>query len=146
MHFPSLKQLENALHSLNGKALINYEVSILGKTDQFYRDTDLDTQNNIDRIEAYWKKSLYQSVAFGSLHNPQLGNIFIVGVLAPTFLYQLEDKTLGMLSAGPYGILRGIGATEAQVLTHLQLLIEGKYLLILRGTNVEIDNYKRLLK
>lgn len=141
--FTSLWQLENAVRDLNGKDLAAYEISILGKTKQFNRDTDRRTTNNTNFLEAYWKKTLYHTVSFANLFNPQLGNIFVVGTLASTFLYQLDGKTLGMLSAGPYGILRGIGATEAQVLTHLQMLTEGKYLLIFRGTDAVLEDYKR---
>ena len=92
----------------------------------------------------YWKNMLDHTIAFDSLKNPEIGDIFIVGALTSTFLNKVDGKTLGMLSVGPYGILRGIGASESQANIYLKLLKNGRYLLIFRGNIEEIDEYKRI--
>lgn len=144
--YANLPLLENALKHLNKEEHINFEISILGKVSQFYLDKDIEVSEDTDILKTYWEKVLGNKNNFGVFHNPEIGNIFIVGALVPTFLYKLDGKTLGMLSAGPYGILRGIGASEAQVVIHLKSLHKGSYLLIFRGVKADLENYKRLLE
>lgn len=144
--FAHLSLLENALKNIKEENLTKFQISILGKVSQFYRDKDIEVSKDTDAIKIYWEKNLDNTIAYGSLYNPQLGNIFIVGPLVPTFLYKLDGKTLGMLSAGPYGILRGIGASEKQVTSHLEMLNKGKYLLVFRGMEADLKDYKRLLE
>ncbi|TVZ28424.1 hypothetical protein JM83_3551 [Gillisia sp. Hel_I_86] len=137
--------LENALKHIE-EDVPNFQISVLGKVAQFYLDKDIEVSKNSDPIRTYWEKTCNNTIAYGCLYNPQIGNIFIVGNLAPTFLYKIDDKTLGMLSAGPYGILRGIGANEIQVSTHLKMLDNGNYILIFRGVKADLEKYKILLE
>ena len=141
-----LPELESALKAIKEQVPAGFQISILGKVVQFYRDKDLKTSTETDTIKMYWEATLDNTIAFGSLSNPEIGDVFIVGALAPTFLYEVNGKTLGMLSVGPYGILRGIGASERQVTTHLKMLKEDNYLLIIRDIEAELENYKRILE
>jgi len=143
--YTHLSQLEAALEHLNNEDLVKFEISILGKFDQFYRDRNIDASENSGIIKTYWKQT-YGSLTYASLNNPQFGDLFIVGSLASTFLYEIDGKPLGMLSAGPNGIFRGIGATEAQVNINLKMLNIGDYLLIFRGVEADLEDYKRLLE
>lgn len=143
--FTHLLQLEKALKHLNNAELIKFEISILGKFDQFYLDKDIETSEPNGAIKAYWQEA-YSNMTYASLNNPQFGNLFIIGSLASTFLYKIDGKTLGMLSAGPNGIFRGIGASEAQVNSHLKLLNIGNYLLVFRGVETDLKDYKSLLE
>lgn len=143
--FTHLSELEKALKHLNNEEIIKFDISILGKFDRFYLDTGLEALKHNGAIKAHWQEA-YSTMAYANLFNPQFGNIFIVGSLASTFLYKIDGKTLGMLSAGPNGIFRGIGATEAQVNTHLKMLMSGNYLLVFRGTKTDLEDYKRLLE
>ena len=122
------------------------KISVLGKASQFYRDQNIEVPLDPDAIKTYWKDVLGATINFGSFINPDLGNVFIIGALAPTFLYELDGKSLGTLSAGLYGILRGIGASETDVAMHLKALYENNYVLILRGLGNELENYKKILE
>lgn len=150
--YTHLTQLENALKHLNNEELIKFEISVVGNFEQFNLDRhiarlsdgqEISEHNGV--IKTYWKET-YGSMAYASLFNPQFGNIFIVGNLASTFLYKIDGKTLGMLSAGPDGIFRGIGASEEQVKINLKNLDIGNYLLIFRGIGGDLEDYKRLLE
>lgn len=143
--YQKLSLLENALKRLKEKIPADFQISIIGNVIQFYRDKNIDISTDPEALKKYWEKTL-STVSFGSLQNPEIGNIFIVGSLASTFLYKIEGKTLGMLSAGPYGILRGIGANDIQVTAHLKMLKNDNYLLIISGNENEIDNYKTILE
>lgn len=143
--YTHLSQLEDALKHLNNEDLIKFEISILGKFDQFYLDRNIEASEHNGIIKTYWKET-YNSLTYASSNNAQFGNLFIVGSLASTFLYKIDGKTLGMLSAGPNGIFRGIGATEAQVNINLKMLNIGNYLLIFRGIEADLEDYKRLLE
>lgn len=142
--FAHLSQLEDALKHLNNEDLVKFEISILGKFDSFYLDRNIEISDHNDAIKKYWKKT-YATMAYGSLYNPQFGNLFIVGNLASTFLYKIDGKTLGMLTEGPNGIFRGVGASLKQISTHLKMLNLGSYLLIFRGIEIDLEDYKRLL-
>ena len=144
--YQHLPELESALKAIKEEVPTGFQISILGKVVQFYRDKDLKTSTDTDTIKTYWETTLNKTIAFGSLYNPEIGDVFIVGALASTFLYELNGKTLGMLSVGPYGILRGIGGSAAQVTAHLKMLKDDNYLLIIRGIKKELENYKRILE
>lgn len=144
--FTHLSLLENALKHITEEDVANFQISILGKVSEFYLDKDTEISKDMNALKIYWEKVLGNTIHFGVFHNPEIGNIFIVGTLASSFLYKIDGKTLGMLSAGPYGILRGIGGSDAQVATHLKMLNDGNYLLIFRGTGADLENYKRLLE
>lgn len=145
--FTDLSVLEDALTNIKEEDLINFQVSILGKVTQFYSDKDMKVSEDAEALKLYWEKVLGNNAEFGSFSNPEIGNVFVVGALASTFLYEVDDKTLlGMLSSGPYGILRGIGASESQVAAHLEMLNNDRYLLIFRGTQTDLRNYKRILE
>ena len=144
--YEHLFQLEDDLKLIRDQNPIDSKISVLGKAAQFYIDKNIEVSKDTNAIKTYWKKVLGDTTDFGSFINPDLGHVFITGVLAPTFLYELDGKTLGMLSAGPYGILRGIGASEIEVTTHLKKLYNNNYLLIFRGSGNTLKNYKKILE
>lgn len=105
---------------------------------QFYQDKNFEFTKNMDPLRLYWKDNLNNTAEFGSLYNSEIGNIFIVGTLSTLFLEKVDRKTLGMLSVGPHGILRGVGASEEQATNYLQLLRNGSYLLVFGGFTEDI--------
>ncbi len=144
--YAHLSLLENALKNIKEEDVKNFQISILGKVAQFLLDKNIEVPKNTDVLKLYWGKIFGNTTNFGNFSNPEIGNIFIVGALASTFLYEVGGKALGMLSSGPYGILRGIGASESQAAAHLKILNNGNYLLIFRGSETDLENYKRILE
>ena len=143
--YSHLSLLENVLKNIKEEDLANFQISIVGKVSKFYLDKDMAVPKDTEAIKLYWEKTFNSSIAYGSLNNPQFENIFIVGTLASSFLYDIDGKPLGMLSAGPYGILRGIGGCEIQVTAYLKMHEKNYYLLIFIGSEADLENYKRLL-
>ncbi len=62
------------------------------------------------------------------------------------FLHEIDGKTLGAMSTGPYGIIRGLGGYKLQTETYLKLLNDGSYLLILRGYDDELNALEDILE
>lgn len=143
--YQHLSQLENALKYLNSEDSCNFQISILGRTSQFYQDKDIEVAKDITLIKEHWKNLLGNSVNFGSFYNPQIGTVFIVGNLVSTFLHQINGKPLATLSSGSYGIFRGIGASEIEATNYIKLLNTGDFLLVFRGFEEELHNLDTLL-
>lgn len=137
--YQHLWQLEKRLLSFTSNKELHIEISILGKVIQYEKDQALNNPNGTNIIKPYWKTLLGDSISFGSFYNPEIGNVFIVGALAPTFLYKVNGKPLAMLSSGPYGIFRGLGLGEIDSSMYLKMLINGSYLLIIRASKNEIE-------
>lgn len=144
--YENLFQLEKDLMLLQQQDHMDSTISVLGKASKFYLDTNIEVSKDANAIKLYWEKALGYTTNFGSFINPELGNVFIIGALASSFLYAIDGKTLGMLSSGPYGILRGIGAKETDVAEYLKKLYDDNYLLIFRGSGNELKNYKTILQ
>lgn len=146
--YAHLALLENALRHIKVEEedVASFQISILGKVAQFHLDKNNEFPKSTEALKSYWKKKFENTTDFGSYSNPELGNIFIVGPLASTFLYEVDGKALGMLSSGSFGILRGIGASESQAASLIKTLNNGHYLLIFRGTQPDLENYKRILE
>ena len=78
-------------------------------------------------------------------YNPEIGYIFVIGPLTSIFLNDLEGKILGAISAGPYGILRGLGISSKEATAHIEALKKDGYLLIVRGYDDDLDILDNIL-
>lgn len=144
--YQHLFQLEIDLKLIKEHGPIDSKISVLGKADQFYLDKNIEVSKDVDSLKIYWWKIFGNTANFGSFTNPEIGDVFVAGALTPTFLYEIEGKTLGMLASGPYGILRGIGASETQAASLLKILNNNNYLLIYRGSQNKLENYIKILE
>lgn len=137
--YQHLWQLEKRLLRFTSNNELHTQISILGKVIQYEEDLAINNPNGTNILKAYWKTLFGDSVNFGNFYNPEIGNIFIVGALVPTFLHEVNGKPLAMLSSGPYGIFRGLGVEETDASGYLKMLNNGSYLLIIRASKNEIE-------
>ena len=86
-----------------------------------------------ENVKNYWTRLLGKTADFGFFSNPEVGTIFTVGPLVDTFLHDVDGTKLAELSAGLYGILRGLGVASDHTIAHIKNLIEGDFILIMRG-------------
>lgn len=140
--FKSLSQLESAVKRLKKDYTDDFQISILGKVAQFCNDKNIVVLKDISVLKTYWK-DLMGTQKFGDFYSPEIGYVFIVGPLVSTFLHKINGKPLAALSSGSYGIFRGIGLSETQAASHMELLNTGHYLLILRGFEATIQELKK---
>lgn len=149
IHFKDYKDLslmENDFKLLKEGGYNPMEISVLGQVGNFNSGHKVVTAKVLNPIEMYWRKIIDNNILFGFFDNEEMGNVYIAGPLTPIFLNKLDGKTVGMLSAGPVGVFRGIGAGEKQAEHYLKLLNAGKYLLILRASGEEMPKYVEILK
>ncbi|GAA4946311.1 hypothetical protein GCM10023314_19510 [Algibacter agarivorans] len=147
VHFKAyqyLWQLEKVLQHIINRTDLQLQISILGKVSQYNSDQE-NTITNKNTINTYWKRLLGGTANFGCFNNPEIGNVFIAGPLASTFLHEINGKSLATLSAGPYAIFRGLGVSEIQASTYLKMLNNNSYLLILRGYDNELYELDTIL-
>ena len=142
----NLSELEIALNRIKEADVFKTQISVLGKVSQYYLDKEIELSEGIDVIKVYWQKVLGNHVRYGRFFNSEMGNIFIVGSLASTFLHQVDGKSLATLSSGPYGILRGMGVDESIAVANLKTLNSGQYLLIIRGFEADIWQLEYVLE
>ncbi|KGL64296.1 hypothetical protein [Polaribacter sp. Hel1_85] len=144
--YPRFKEIEEALKILKKDKESNLQVSILGKV---AKKKPGDLQNLIiqeNAIKTRCEKLCEYPIEFKVLSNPEIGTIFITEFLAPIFLQKVGRKTIGALSTGPYGILRGLGIDEVRAILYLKALHKGDFLLILRGYKNELNQIEDNLR
>lgn len=123
----------------------DYELSILGKTNILNSAQNKGQINTGIAIKDHLSKLTKVVMECDYFYNPEIGYIFVIGPLTSIFLNDLEGKTLGAISAGPYGILRGLGISPKEATAHIKALKKGGYLLIARGYNNDIDTLENIL-
>lgn len=144
--YQQLWQIEDAIKLIKEHSASKSQVSVLGKFTQKHFDSDKELEKVIKNMAAYWKRSLGNDMDFGSFYNPEIGYVFIVGSLTSMFLHKIDGKTLGAMSTGLYGILRGLGAYPFQAETYLKVLNSDDYLLIIRDFDNELELLEDVLK
>jgi len=137
--YNDLETIKAALRFIKDHQLETAEISILGKfpVEKGFK-SDIEKSILKRKFKSIWEEILGTNTLFGQFKNPSLGSLFIAGALTPIFLHKINDRLLGNLSSGPYGILRGLGISEKKSTTCIQSLNEGKYLLIIRGFDTDL--------
>jgi len=143
IYLDSFHILEAAEIIINESA--DYELSILGKTNILNSAQNKGQINTGIVIKDHLSKLTKVVMECDYFYNPEMGYIFVIGPLTSIFLNDLEGKTLGAISAGPYGILRGLGISQSEASVHIKALKKGGYLLIARGYNDDIDILENIL-
>lgn len=143
IYFDSFHVLEAAEIITNESA--DYELSILGKTNILSSTQNKGQINTGIAIKDHLSKITKVDMACDYFYNPEIGYIFIIGPLTSIFLNDLEGKSLGTISAGPYGILRGLGISQSEASAHIKALKKGGYLLIVRGYDNDIDTLENVM-
>ncbi|WP_281541176.1 hypothetical protein [Maribacter aestuarii] len=144
--FSQLWPLEEAIQEIRNSASAELQLSVLGKFSQVCISTDSEVLKAKKELKQYWRDSLGPTSDFGLFCNPEIGTLFIVGSLVSQFLHDVDGKLLGEMSSGPYGILRGLGATEKDTSNYIRNLNEAYYLLIIRGYDFELEPIEIVLK
>ena len=130
--FQHLWMLGKAIEIVLAKTEIRPQLSVLGKIDNGNISLKKMKADYGEVFKSQLNRILKAKSDFGVFANTEFGILFIAGNLAPLFLNDIYGKPLGTMSAGPYGILRGLGITEEKVNHYLKLLKDGHYLLIVR--------------
>ncbi|WP_445957809.1 hypothetical protein [Yeosuana sp.] len=144
--YKNLNQIKKTLKRVKEYHTSNIQVSILGKFPKNNSDDMKLLEKDIRDMHVYWRKVLGTSFDFGSFKNPEVGVVFIAGPLTSLFLNDINGKSLGTMTTGIYGVLRGLGANLFQAETYLKALNNNEYLLIMRGFDYDLYGMENLLK
>ena len=138
-------QLEKAIEVILENLSADTQLSLLGKLDDSHSKDSRNTLYQKENVMHHWRRLLGVNADFGCFSNPEIGTIFTVGPLVGTFLHDVEGTKLAELSSGPFGVLRGLGVASDQVDAHIKTLVEGGFLLIMRGYDEDLKKLEALV-
>lgn len=144
--YPGFKEIERVLKIITKTKKNNLQVSILGK----FTEENLSHRKKFfiaeNELKMRCEKLFDYPTDFRVLSNPEIGTIFITEFLIPIFLQKIGNKTVGSISTGPYGVLRGLGINKERATFYLKALHKGEYLLIVRGYKDELNQIEDNLR
>lgn len=137
--YEHLKMLRKAIEIILEEDMVRPQISILGQLENNLVAISKSEYDQESELKAYWNKVLKEKLNFGIFPHTEFGTLFIAGALAAHFLFDISGRPLGSMSAGPYGILRGLGITEDKVNFYLKALKKGHLILLVRHTFPQIQ-------
>jgi hypothetical protein len=141
-----LWQLEQAIKMIRTNASDELQLSVLGQLEVVCISNTKELMKSKKALKIYWKGSLGANSHFGLFCNPEIGTLFIAGTLVSQFLNTLDGRFLGEITSGLFGILRGLGIEESKVTWHLNALIQGHFVLLVRGYDFQLDRMVALIE
>lgn len=141
--YTNFSELENALLAIREMNDVNIGVSVIGNAN----DIDVAHKSALHKydIQQILKKIVGEETEFDSFYNRELGHLFVSGFLVSTFLNPVGKSNIGILSGGPYGVLRGFGISEQHAAESVKNLSKGDYLLVIRGNNRDVEKIASIL-
>ncbi|EPR66340.1 hypothetical protein [Cyclobacterium qasimii] len=144
--FAQITELENALKAIHEIDSDKMALSIIGNLGDTNANNPKQLAEEKKQLHTFFKEFLGNETNFDTFYNPEIGYLFIVGFLVLTFLNPVGGRTIGALSGGPYGILRGLGISETEAILNVQKLHDGNYLFLARGKRLPIEKLQGILK
>jgi len=142
--YSDFNQIEKALFNLTHNKNFISQFSIIGKLSDENYPTQRFTNGRF-LIEDRLKKVLDTSIHYGKVVNSKIGTLIITGFLASYFLQEVEGRTLGSLSEGPYGIIRGLGFSNEETVYFIKAVDAGHFLLLIRDYQYRLNELKKTL-
>jgi hypothetical protein len=141
--YTNFSELENALLSIRRMNDDSIGISVIGNAN----DTDDSHKFALHKndIQQLLNKIIGEETEFDSFYNRELGHLFVSGFLVSTFLNPVGKSNIGILSGGPYGVLRGFGISEQDAAESVKKLSNGDYLLVIRGNNRAVQKIASML-
>ncbi len=130
--FEQFSELEKTMNKLKIQGISTENLTILKKMDLalIYASQ---TQPEIEKLEFQYENIFEAPVKTGIIKSQEFGTIFIGGNLTSIFLYEVKGKPIGEMSTGIYGVLRGLGATRANLNLQLNSFQKQPFMLIVRA-------------
>lgn len=130
--FKQFSQLEKTINSIKIQGISMENLTILKKLNLALAN-GLQTQPEIEKLEFKCEIIFEAPVKTGIIKSQEFGTIFIGGNLTSIFLYEVKGKPIGEMSTGIYGVLRGLGATGANLNLQLNSFQKQPFMLIVRA-------------
>jgi len=143
--YAQITELKNALKAIHEIDSDKITLSIIGNLGNTNENNPKKLVQEKRQLHTFFKKLLGNDTNFDTFYNPEIGYLFVVGFLALTFLNPVGGRTIGELSGGPFGILRGLGISEAKAILNVQNLHNGSYLFLARGKRLAVEKLEDIL-
>lgn len=143
--YAQIAELKNALKAIHEIDSDKIALSIIGNLGNTNENNPKELVQEKRQLHTFFKELLGNDTNFDTFYNPEIGYLFVVGFLALTFLNPVGGRTIGELSGGPFGILRGLGISEAKAILNVQKLHNGSYLFLARGKRLPIEKLEDIL-
>ena len=144
LSYTNINKVDDAIKHICDLGSSGIQISILGKLDDLTLEYKF--SNYWSELKEHCADDLKLTSSFGLVSNAEIGTFFIAGFLAPMFLQEINGKTIGSMSTGLYGILRGLGLNKESVLEYSNALHKGNYILIIRAHKSELLDIEGHLK
>jgi len=138
-------ELENALVAIHEIDSGKISFSIIGNLGDANVNNPKQLAEDKKHLHDFFTNFLGKDTNFDAFYNTEIGHLFVVGFLVLTFLNPVGGRTVGALSGGPFGILRGLGISEEEANLSIKKLSIGNYLLLARGERQEITKLEGIL-
>jgi len=144
--YGKLSGLETALKLVREDSADKIAISIIGNLGDDHSNDPKRLAYKKKQLHGHFKDLLGMDIDFDAIYNPEIGCLFVTGFLVSMFINPVGKKRLGGLSGGPYGILRGLGISEAKANWGVKNLNEGSYLLLIRGDSFDVGKLEEILE
>jgi hypothetical protein len=143
--YNQISDLEKAFKTAYQMNFDKVSISVIGNVGDSVLNDGMVLLVKEKKMQSFFNDLLGRQAKFETFYNPELGHLYVVGFLVPTFLNVIGKKTIGVLPGGPFGVLRGLGISEKEATSIIQLLGTGTSFLIARGDAKDIEMLKSVL-
>ena len=144
--YSQIAALEKAVKAIQENETAKKMVSIIGNYGDDHTNDLKGLAAKKKYLRSFFKERVGIDTEFDFFYNPAIGYLFVAGFLVATFLNPVGERTLGALSGGPYGVLRGLGVSEGKATLSVKKLYAGSYLLVVRGDRYDMENLEDILE
>ncbi len=149
--FSNLQDVEQALHELRDSGFPMEKVSVISQNaDRVDEIADVEVRSDVDTKSDEGAKAGAVSggtvgglagllVGLGVLAIPGVGPIMLAGAAATTIATTLAGAGIGAAAGGLVGALVGLGIPEERAKVYNDRVSRGEYLIIIDGTDAEIN-------
>lgn len=142
--FTAFTAVEKVIDMLQKIANNNCQITILGQLSPKINPEENRIPSE-DELKTKFKNLLDSPLDFGIISNPEIGKIVVGGAFAAMFLQSINGKNVGSMAQGLYSVLLGLGIDQERATTFLNTIINGGYLLIIRGYDTKINQLEQQL-
>ncbi len=155
--FPNRNDIEYALRELRDAGFDMNKVSVIARNNDTGDVAGVETQEHVGNkadegaATGALTGGLFGGitgllVGLGSLAIPGVGPIMLAGEIATTLATTLAGAGIGAATGGLLGALVGLGIPEERAKVYNQRVERGDYLLILDGTEAEINRAEAIVR
>ncbi len=144
--FKQFSQLEKAIQFAKNQGIFLTNLTIVKRLSLMYLLDSKAGVLELEKLKFQCERIVRVPIKSGIIISQEFGTIFIAGKLTPMFLYEVKGKPIGEMSTGIYGVLRGLGVTQANLDLQLDAFKRDSFMLIVREEESLLINFEGSLR